>query len=220
MNIKILIVEDHELTRERLVYALKKQVGIDVVGAAENGQTSIALVKEYNPDLILMDISMPVMSGIDAAREIKKYNSNIKIIMFTSYSEKQNVLSAFNVGADAYCMKNIKVGDLINIIKSVYEGAIWIDPSIAAYMLEIFQSAALSEQIDQKKEEKSAIEVLTSREKDVLKLVAKGLNNKDIAEELVLSVYTVKFHVSNIIQKLAVEDRTQAAVLAIKENIL
>lgn len=219
MDIKILIVEDHELTRERLVYALKKQPGVEVIGVAENGKSAIVATKKTQPDLILMDISMPVMSGIDAAKEIKQYDSNIKIIMFTSYSEKQNVLSAFNVGADAYCMKNIKVGELVSVINSVYEGAIWIDPCIASYMLEIFQSKALSDQIN-KAEENSPLDGLTSREKDVLKLVAKGLNNKDIAKELVLSVYTVKFHVSNIIQKLAVEDRTQAAVLALKEDIL
>ncbi|MEI8388288.1 MAG: response regulator transcription factor [bacterium] len=220
MKIKILIAEDHELTRQRIAFGLKKYSEIEVLAEAENGKKIIDLAIKLNPDLILMDISMPVLNGIDATKEIKQYNPNIKIIMFTSYTEKENVLSAFNSGADAYCMKNIKIDELINIIKTVNEGTMWIDSSVAAYIMEYLQSKTISNQIQKENQETYTDFGLTPREKDVLRLIAEGLSNKDISEQLSLSVYTVKYHVSNVIQKLSVDDRTQAALLALKERIL
>ena len=220
MKIKILIAEDHELTRQRIVFGLKKHSEIEVLAEAENGQKIIDLAIKFNPDLILMDISMPILNGIDATKEIKQFNPNMKIIMFTSYTEKENVLSAFNSGADAYCTKNIKIDELINIIKTVNEGTMWIDSSVAAYIMEYLQSKTINNEIQKETQDTFTDFGLTPREKDVLKLVAEGLSNKDISNQLSLSIYTVKYHVSNIIQKLAVDDRTQAALLALKERIL
>ena len=136
--------------------------------------------------------------------------------MLTSINEKQSVLSAFHSGANAYCMKDIKSEELINIIKAVMTGAVWIDPNIARYVLDILQTTG----IPAENKTPNNIFNLTAREREILKLIAEGRSNKDIAEKLVLSLHTVKNHVKNIIQKLAVDDRTQAAILALKENLI
>ena len=160
---------------------------------------------------------MPVMNGIDATLHIKNILPDAKVIMLTSFSEKKLVLSAFKSGANAYCLKNIKLDELVNVIRSVLNGAMWIDPAIAQFILEIMQSNTLDTQLQ---ETVSYDFDLTSREKDILKLVAAGKSNKEIADELILSIHTVKNHLKNILQKLCVEDRTQAAILAIKEKLV
>jgi len=217
MSIKILLAEDHELTRQGICYGIKKYNNIEVVAEASNGKEAVELTKKYNPDLILMDIVMPILNGIKATQEIKNINSDIKVIMLTSHSEKDKVLAAFTSGANAYCMKNIKLDNLVYIINTVIDGAIWIDPSIAHYILEIIQ---VKQTVTKEQKDTNTYFNLTNREKEILKLIAEGLNNKDISEKLFLSLYTVKNHVSSIIQKLAVDDRTQAAILALKENII
>lgn len=216
---KILIVEDYRHTRKTVAYGLKSRLGEDtVIIEAENGLAALNCIKAGNrADVILMDISMPVLNGIDAAKAIKEIVPEAKIVMLTSFSDKKLVLSAFNAGANAYCLKNIKIDELVNVIFSVLNGAIWIDPAIAQFILEVLhtntsppsQNSISGFDFD-----------LTAREKDILKLVALGKSNKDIAEELVLSIHTVKNHLKNILQKLCVEDRTQAAILAIKENLV
>jgi DNA-binding NarL/FixJ family response regulator len=217
MTVKILLAEDHELTRQGIAYGLNKHEDIKIVAEASNGQEALELTQKYKPDLILMDIIMPILSGIKATQEIKKLYPDIKVVMLTSNSEKEKVLSAFNSGANAYCMKNIKLDDLITVIQTVINGAIWIDPLIAGYILDILQSnSTISNGQNGPSEEFN----LTNREREILTLIAEGLSNKDIADKLFLSLYTVKNHVSNIIQKLAVEDRTQAAILAYKEHII
>ncbi|MDD3012674.1 MAG: response regulator transcription factor [Candidatus Gastranaerophilales bacterium] len=217
MNIKILLAEDHELTRHGIAYGLKKYENIEIVAEAENGQEAVELVKKFKPDLILMDIIMPVLNGINATKEIKAINPDIKIIMLTSNNEKEKVISAFNSGANAYCMKTIRLDDLVIIIKTVMDGALWMDPSIAGYILEILQSRSIM--LETQKENCVNFN-LTNREKEILTLISDGLNNRDISDKLFLSLYTVKNHVSNIFQKLAVDDRTQAAIIALKENII
>jgi len=218
MNIKILLAEDHEHTRKTLAYGLKMLGNIDFVAEVENGLDAVKYANQHKPDLILMDIVMPVLNGIEATRVIKKDNPEIKVIVLTSMGEKENVLSAFNSGANAYCLKNIKINDLLNVIKTVMDGAIWIDPAIAGYVMEILQSGKTSSCGNN-----NCIcndFSLTNREKEILKLISEGLSNKSIAEKLFLSVHTVKNHVKSVIQKLYVDDRTQAAILAIKEKII
>ena len=216
MSIKILLVEDHELTRKGIAYSLKTFQDVEIIGDVDNGKKAIEFIKIKQPDIILMDIAMPIMNGIDATKKINSENPDIKIIMLTSIDEKQSVLSAFHSGANAYCMKDIKSEDLLNIIKAVMDGAVWIDPNIAKYVLNILQTTNIS--IENKTS--NNIFNLTAREKEILKLISEGRSNKDIAEKLILSLHTVKNHVKNIIQKLAVDDRTQAAILALKENLI
>lgn len=212
----ILIVEDYRHTRKTTAYGLKTKIKDVIINEADNGSSALNFIKSGNrPDLILMDISMPIMNGIDATKHIKNVCPDTKVIMLTSFNEKKLVLSAFKSGANAYCLKNIKLDELINVINSVLNGAIWIDPSIAEFILEIIQT---NEQTECNKEAYDFD--LTTREKEILKQVALGKSNKDIADELFLSIHTVKNHLKNILQKLCVEDRTQAAILAIKENLV
>ena len=225
MKIKILLAEDHELTRQGINFGLSKYENFHIVGEAENGQQAVELAEIYKPDIILMDIVMPVISGIKAAKIIKLKNPEIKIMILTSHSEREKVLAAFSSGADAYCMKNIRIERLAQIIEMVIDGAVWLDSNIAGYLLELCPSQEnKDEEIYEVPEKENSPKYtdfnLTNREKEILKLVADGLNNKDIAEQLCLSLYTVKNHVSNIIQKLAVDDRTQAAILALKERLI
>lgn len=217
MKIKILLVEDHELTRKGICYGLKFHGDIEVIGEVDNGKKAVEFVKQNKPDVILMDIAMPVMNGITATQKINEIDPNIKIIILTSISEKNSVLSAFSSGANAYCMKDVKSEELLNIIHMVIAGALWIAPSVASFILEILQAKSISYESQDKN---TNCFNLTAREKETLKLISEGLSNKDIAEELVLSLHTVKNHVKSIIQKLSVSDRTQAAIMALKENLI
>lgn len=217
MSIKVLLVEDHELTRKGISYGLRVTSGIDVIGEVEDGKQAVDFVKANKLDVVLMDVSMPVMNGIDATKKIHSHNPDTKVIMLTSVSEKNSVLSAFNSGAHGYCMKDIRSDELVKVINMVHSGAIWIAPNIASYIVEVLQSDGVHSFY----QPHSADDFnLTAREKEILKLIADGLSNQDIADELILSLHTVKNHVKSVIQKLSVKDRTQAAVLALKENLI
>lgn len=215
---KILLAEDYEHTRKTTVYGLKNLIKNAEIFEAENGLAAINAIKSHlDIEVVLMDISMPVMNGIDAAKQIKELKPDIKIIMLTSFSEEKVVFSSFQSGANAYCLKTIKTQELVNAINSVLNGAIWIDPSIAQYILQIFRSDDLNSAV---KEKNANNFDLTARERDILKHISLGKSNKEIAEELFLSIHTVKNHLKSILQKLSVQDRTQAAIMAIKENLV
>lgn len=216
--VRILIVEDHELTRKGIIYGLNKSEHLKVVAEATDGKEAVELYYKYEPELVLMDIAIPVLNGIDATKKIKEKYPDVKVIMLTSYSDKDKVFSSFSAGANAYCMKDIKIPGLIKIIEAVMEGGVWLDPQIACHIMQVIPFLS---QESTTTPLKSSIKVdLTSREKEILQLIANGLNNKDIASELSLSIYTVKNHVSNIINKLSVDDRTQAAIVALKEGLI
>jgi len=166
-----------------------------------------------------MDIGLPVMDGIEATRKIKEINPNIKVIILTSHSDENEVIQALSAGASAYCMKDIKTDYLIMVIQSVNEGAIWLDPAIAKVVMEK-NPALLQGKPQSRSNFKSEHANLTEREYEVLKLVVEGKSNSDIAHDLSISEHTAKAHVCNIIQKLVVDDRTQAAVKAIKEGLV
>ncbi len=220
MTIKIILTEDHELTRKGILYGLKPYEEIKILGEFEDGKQTIDFIKssspENIPDAILMDIAMPILNGIEASKRIKALHPDIKIIMLTSIDERETVLQAFNSGANAYAMKNISTDKLVDVIKMVMNGEVWIAPSIANYILDALSGMGPIGDTSKVSNDFN----LTNREKEILTLISKGMNNKDIANKLVISLYTVKNHVKNIIQKLAVEDRTQAAILALKENIV
>ena len=216
MKIKVILVEDHELTRKGILYGLKPYQEIEIMGEFEDGKQAVDFIRSNTPNVVLMDIAMPVLNGIVASKRIKAINPDIKIIMLTSIDEKETVLQDFNSGANAYAMKNITVDKLVNVIKMVLNGEVWIAPHIANYILDVLSGMAPVNEATKSSHDFN----LTNREKEILALIAKGMNNKDIANKLVISLYTVKNHVKNIIQKLAVEDRTQAAILALTENIV
>lgn len=213
-TVKVLLVEDHSLTRVGLKYTLDKNPTIDVIGEAEDGQEGLDKTLELKPDVVLMDLGMPNMNGIDATRAIKQAESQSKIIILTSHDDEQEVLAAFAAGADAYCMKDIVPDMLIAAIQSVSEGVAWIDPAIAKIVLSSISlpKEKLKDPIDDPG--------LTPREKEVLKLIVEGFSNADIANALTVSMHTVKTHISSILSKLAVNDRTQAAVKAMREDLV
>lgn len=215
MPLKILVVEDHENTRKSIVYGLKTFGDFSFISEAENGLQAIEMTKKNQPDLVLMDIIMPIKNGIEATKEIKKLYPDIKIIMLTSVHDRENVIEAFSSEINAYCMKSIKISELLNVIKMVLGGTVWIAPEIASYVLDFIKIKRNSD-----KTETQDDFGLTEREKEILSLLAAGLSNKDIAEKLFLSLHTVKNHVKSIIQKLSVKDRTQAAILALKEKLI
>lgn len=213
--VSILIIEDHDLTRQGLVFALNKTDGFKVIGEAEDGRTGVDLYLKLKPDVVLMDLGLPVMDGIEATRLIRKNDNSSRILVLTSHQEQEWVFSAFQAGANAYCMKDIKLPRLIQIIEMIQDGGSWLDPGIAGYVLDSLPTAIKIEG-----KGSSDLPDLTAREREVLKLITEGLSNKEIAESLKISLFTVKNHVCNVIQKLAVDDRTQAAIKALRENIL
>ncbi|MDD3014526.1 MAG: response regulator transcription factor [Candidatus Gastranaerophilales bacterium] len=210
-TIKVLLVDDSKLTLAGLNTTFKQYSDIEIVGNAENGEIALNLIKEQKPDVVLMDIGMPVMDGIQATREVKNLNPETKIIMLTSHESEQDVFDALSAGAYSYCMKDIDPEILVAVVKSTYNGASWLDPGIARIVLGNFVNKPVVKQQES---------VLTEREIDVLGLIAKGYSNCDISGALCISLNTVKTHIKNIFQKLEVGDRTQAAMKGLKEEII
>ena len=208
---KVLIVEDHALIRFGLKTAFESKNFIDEIYEAASAEEALELVKNNHVDAVIMDLGLPNMNGIEATKEIKNINKEIKIIILTSHSTEQEVLDSIKAGASAYCSKDINPDRLADTISSVIEGAVWFDPKISNVVLK-----ALSEN-----KQKQTLNIddnynLTDREKEVLEYICEGLNNGEISKMLDVSINTIKVHVSSIIQKLGVEDRTQVVVKAFK----
>lgn len=218
-KIKLLMVEDHKLLRVGLKAIFDEYPTLDVIGEAEDGETAVKMAKELKPDVVLMDIGLPVMDGIETTRKIKEFDPNIKVIVLTSHSDENEVMQAMAAGANAYAMKDIKTEYLIMVIQSVKDGAVWLDPAIAKIVMEKNPSL-LQGKPQSRANFKAEHSNLTEREYEVLKLVVEGKSNNEIAQSLNISEHTAKAHVCNIIQKLVVDDRTQAAVKAIKEGLV
>ncbi len=221
----ILIVEDHEFTRMGLKLSLEQISGLNIVGEAADGEEGVRKVKELAPQVVLMDVEMPVMDGIEATRAIKDACRDVRVIMLTSHKSDQTIFAALSAGANGYCLKNINAQQLATVIRMVAEGAAWLDPGIANRVLsayaapEAHQAAAPAAPKAAAKQPKSSIS-LSPRETEVLRLVADGLSNQRIAEKLGLGLETVKTHMRHIMEKLAVSDRTEAAVKAMKQGIV
>lgn len=219
-DIKVLLVEDHIMTRMGMSLVIEKADGISLVGEAEDGKVAIEKAKEFLPDLILMDIGLPDIDGIEATKRIKAFNPDIKILMFTSRDNEKDVLASFKSGADGYIMKGATPEQTISAIKAVAEGTAWIDPAIARIVLSNLQNNSSDQIINEENTEISNNYDLTDRELEILSLIVEGLSNSEIADKLVIAKATAKTHVHNILQKLYVDDRTKAAVIALKEGIV
>lgn len=216
-KLKILLVEDHALTRFGLKTTLES---VDFVGGvieAEDGESAVILTQEHQPDLVLMDLGLSGINGIQTTKLLKTIDNNLKIIILTSHNSEEEILETLKVGANAYCLKDITPKRLVQVIETVAEGAAWLDPSIAELVLNhINYSKKLLTASDDVIDGIN----LTDRETQVLKLIVDGLSNAEIAEKICVSIHTAKAHVCNILQKLSVEDRTQAAIKALKYNIV
>lgn len=218
-EIRVVIVEDYKLTRVGLRCALNQIENINVVAEAESAEEGIEIIKREQPDVVLMDLGLPNMNGLEATIKIKEMFSQIKVVILTSHDREEEVLASFGSGANAYCLKDIEPKALSDVIKSAAKGACWIDPTVARLALKLFPKPENVEFLS-KNTNTDPKGHLTEREQEVLKLLVQGRSNTEIAKELIVSVHTAKAHVCSILQKLCVDDRVQAAVKAIKEGLV
>ena len=222
-NIKVLLIEDHEMTRLGIALVCENTEGIELTAQAENGRKGVELALKLHPDVVLMDIGLPEIDGIQATELIKKQAPNIKVLMFTSRESENDVFDSLSAGADGYIMKGTEKNQMIAAIKAVAEGAAWLDPSIARLVLSSVNQKnpqkVLESQPSQIKNTKNKYG-LTEKELQVLSLIVEGLSNEQIASMLVVTISTAKAHVHSILQKLYVENRTQASRQAIKEGLV
>ena len=219
MSIKILLVEDQKLMRIGIKSLFCDYPEMDVIAEASNGKEAIEKSKLNKPDVVLMDLGLPDISGIEVTKQILAHNNNIRIIILTSHVSEEEVTSSLQAGASAYVIKDIATEFLMNVIKMIKAGAMWLDPQVAPYIRDkncgVIPARQLSRSVFKERHSN-----LTQREYEVLKLVVDGQSNSQIAQTLTISEHTAKAHVCNIIQKLVVDDRTQAAVKALKEGLV
>lgn len=215
MKKNILIVEDHELTRFGLKTTFEGVDFIDQVFEAEYVEKAIAIFAKNKIDLIIMDLGLPNINGIEATKMIRAKNKDVKIVILTSHDDEKEVLDSLKAGANAYCSKEINPARLVQVVNSVLDGASWFDPSISHVVLKAAANMNPAQSLEPDKNYN-----LTGREKQILKLITEGYSNNEIAKELVVSINTTKAHVASILQKLEVDDRLQAALKALKNHIV
>jgi NarL family two-component system response regulator LiaR len=209
---KVIICDDQAIVRDGLTMLLKLERDIDVVGTAEDGAAVVEMVAKEKPDLVLMDLKMPIMNGVEATRQIRAKYPGVKILVLTTYDDDEWVFDAIQAGASGYLLKDTPRDEVIKAVKGTVSGKTYVDPSVAGKVLEQVSS-------HQTQPATLITSKLTEREIKVLRLIAKGLSNKDISGQLFLSEGTVRNHVSAILAKLGVSDRTQAAVIAIQHGL-
>lgn len=221
--VKIFIAEDHELTRMGLRFSIQDNPAFELAGESADGLEALNQIQALKPDLVLMDIGLPSMNGIESTRIIKQTLPEIKVIMLTSQGDQENVFKAFSVGADGYCLKDIKLDKLFQVAQMVYEGGIWLDPPIADFIIHRatkVQSLTNTSPLSNRMVDDEFGSTLTEREFETLTLIVAGNSNKEIAQRMGVSMNTIKTYVGKIIQKMAVEDRTQAAVKALRSGMV
>jgi DNA-binding NarL/FixJ family response regulator len=219
MTIKILLVEDQKLMRIGIKSLFCDYPDLEIIGEATNGKEAIEKSKLIKPDIILIDLGLPDINGIEVTKRILEHNNNIRIIILTSHITESEVIASLQAGASAYIIKDVSTEFLMTVIRMVKAGAMWLDPQIVPFIRDkncgIIPSRQLSRSVFKERHSN-----LTQREYEVLKLIVDGQSNSDIAKTLTISEHTAKAHVCNIIQKLVVDDRTQAAVKALKEGLV
>lgn len=208
-KIKVVVVDDHDMVRKGIISYLLTESNIEVVGEARSGNEGVQLVKKVKPDIVLMDLLMENGNGIMATKEILSFQPNCKVIIITSYYDDQQVFPALEAGAFSYLLKTATASEIVQAINKAVKGETIIEPKVANKMLNRFRTS-----------ERKPHDDLTERELDVLKCLGEGMTNQEISEDLFIGVKTVKTHVSNILSKLSVSDRTQAAVYANRNGIL
>lgn len=219
MSIKILLVEDQKLMRIGIKSLFCDYPELEIIGEAMTGKEAVEKAKLIKPDIVLMDLGLPDITGIEATKQILEHNNNIRVIVLTSHITEDELNSSLQAGASAYIIKDISTEFLMSVIKMVKAGAMWLDPQIVPFIRDkncgVIPTRQLSRGVFKERHSN-----LTQREYEVLKLIVDGQSNSDIAKTLTISEHTAKAHVCNIIQKLVVDDRTQAAVKALKEGLV
>ncbi|MDJ0744915.1 MAG: response regulator transcription factor [Xenococcaceae cyanobacterium MO_167.B27] len=242
-KIRVVLIEDHDLSRVGLCAALKRYSDIDIVGDATNGREGLQKIKTYQPDVALIDIGLPDIDGIEVTKKLKEYQSqnqdfSTRILMLTMHNSEDSVMAAFAAGADSYSLKDVSMDNLVEAIRNTNEGNSWIDPAIARIVLKqaknsqstrrAHQPVATTDSSDTQlinsvaEEYQQIIETypLTDRELEVLELIVAGCSNAEISKKLYISIGTVKTHVCHILDKLCANDRTQAAVRALRAGLV
>lgn len=231
-QIRVVIVEDHLLTRIGLKTVLERTNDIRVIGEAENGLVAVELIRQLKPDVVLMDVGMPILDGIEAARQICQENPSQRVIMLTSHDGEEDIFAALSAGAGGYCLKDVAPERLYTAVRSIHAGDVWLDSAIAHKVLKHYaaekngrtKAAGQNETNDGNDSSNETLpslpEPLSNREMEVLRLLVDGRSNQQIATQLVISLATAKTHVRNILNKLAVDDRTQAAVQAMRRGLV
>lgn len=209
-TIRILIVDDHTIVRDGLQALINAEAGMEVVGVGSDGLEAVEKAQALNPDVILLDLIMPRKDGVQATNEIKKNNPNARILILTSFAEDHQVFSAIKSGAMGYLMKDTSSDELIQAIRDVYQNKPVLQPVIARKLMRDIQKQSSSS---------TSESGLTERETEILQMVARGQTNQQIADQLVLSERTVRTHITNILAKLRLDNRTQAALYALRQGI-
>ncbi|MFN6502265.1 MAG: response regulator [Nostoc sp. DedQUE01] len=216
--VRILLVDDHSLIRRGMKGQFSLEPGFSVVGEAGNGVEAIEYVAQLQPDVVLMDIDMPVMDGITATQQIKSDRPVTRILALSAFDRDTQVMGMLAAGADGYCLKTIEWGQLITVIQLILQGGAYLDPQIAQKVARMLKPAVVSSEVATS--DTSQQPVLSNREREILKLIAKGCSNQEIADQLYLSLGTIKSYVRMILNKLSVDDRVQAAAMAVREGLI
>lgn len=208
-SIRLLVADDHPVVRDGLVSMLSTQNDFEIVGQADNGHQTIILANDLQPDVILLDLEMPEMDGVQVIQELRHVQPHIKVLVFTAFDTDERILGAVQAGAQGYLLKGVSRDELFNAVRIIHQGGSLLQPIVASRLIQ---------RVSQNKSDFP--EKLTPRELEVLQLLAQGLQNKEIALELVISERTVKFHVSSILQKLDAGNRTEAVTTAIQHGLV
>jgi DNA-binding NarL/FixJ family response regulator len=217
-EIKVMLVEDHVLVRQGTKDLLDRKEGIQVVAEAGDGEEAIRLANERCPDVILMDIALPKLNGIEATKQIKAANAEVAVLVLTAYDDDEYVFAFLEAGAAGYLLKDVSIDELVKAIQAVHLGDSVLHPAVTRKVVDYFAQRATMQPANERPE--SAVPHLTKREQQVLKLAAKGMTNREIAGELSISARTVQVHLSNVFGKLDVGSRTEAVLYAVREGWL
>ena len=209
--INVMLIDDHRVVRQGLRDFLELQEDIEIVGEAANGEDGVQLARELLPDVVLMDLVMPGMDGVETTRRLKAASPSTRVIVLTSFADDNKVFPAIKAGAISYLLKDISPEDLAHAIRAAQRNEAVLHPEVAAKLMQEFSAPKSSE---------APVDQLTPREMDVLRLVAKGMSNKEIADKLIISEKTTKTHISNILSKLHLADRTQVAIYALRQRLV
>ena len=214
MNIRVLLADDHGVVRKGLRFLLERQAGIEIVGEASDGREAVRVAEATDPDVVIMDIAMPMLNGIEATAQMIKRNPDIGVIILSMHSDEDYLLSALNAGAKGYLLKDSAEVDLVRAIQAVNKGAPFFSPEIAKTMLEDYMRFL------QQRNLQDSYDVLTDREKEVLQLLAEGKSNKEVAAILDVSVNTVDTHRTHLMQKLNLHNTAEIVLYAVRKKII